>query len=210
MPRRILLASLSLPLLSLFATPATGQGAKSNTTKLFLGAELTGGSISSDEFGDDSESGAGLSLRIGYGFTSLFSIFLEGSGVNISADGETWVLGHGDLGARFHFSNERRSWAPFVEAAFTTRTGTREDFALTGPGGQVQRGKLEISGGAFTVGGGVLFFFGPKLALSTALKVSSGEFDTVTFNNVSVSGLEVDATSARVNVGLSWFPMRRQ
>lgn len=53
-----------------------------------------------------------------------------------------------------------------------------------------------------------------QLQLSLAIRLSSsvttwtvGEFSTIKFENVSVDGLNMDATSTRFNLGISWFPM---
>ena len=35
-----------------------------------------------------------------------------------------------------------------------------------------------------------------------------GEFTQVRFYNITVDGFEVDATSARFNLGFTWYPMR--
>jgi hypothetical protein len=36
-----------------------------------------------------------------------------------------------------------------------------------------------------------------------------GEFTRVQIDNVRIDGVEIDATSARFNMGLTWFPMGR-
>ena len=66
---------------------------------------------------------------------------------------------------------------------------------------------VEVSGSGFSFGGGFLYFFNPKWALDVGLNVTTGEFDTVKFDNISISGFEIDATSARLKVGVTWFPM---
>jgi hypothetical protein len=43
------------------------------------------------------------------------------------------------------------------------------------------------------------------VALNAGLKWTKGEFNKVKFENVSVEGLDIDATSARLNVGLTFF-----
>jgi hypothetical protein len=190
------------------AGPARAQ-TRSNTSKFFAALELGGGRIESDDL-DGSETGGGGTLRIGYGFTPLFSLYLEGTGATIDADGGQWTLSHGDLGVRLHFGNETRALIPFLDAAFTYRTITRDDLTIEDDEGNTLEGDFEIRGGAFSLGGGLLYFFNPKWALSTGLKWTTGEFDTVEFNNVSVSGFEIDATSLRLNIGVSWFPQLRR
>jgi hypothetical protein len=36
-----------------------------------------------------------------------------------------------------------------------------------------------------------------------------GEFSRIQVNNVTVDGFAIDATSARFNMGFTWFPMGR-
>jgi hypothetical protein len=52
------------------------------------------------------------------------------------------------------------------------------------------------------------YFFSPKWAFTGNVRFTTGEFDEIKFQNVSVSGLNSDATSARLILGFSWFPMR--
>jgi len=66
---------------------------------------------------------------------------------------------------------------------------------------------LEISGGGFTFGGGVKYHVAPAWALGASLRWTVGEFSTVKVNNVSVDGFEIDATSTRLTVGVTWRPM---
>jgi hypothetical protein len=195
-------ALLALPL------TATAQDAKSNTTGFSLGLAAAGAAIEFDEVDDESLSGGGATIRLGWGFNRMFTLFLEGTATSLDADDGEWTLGHGDLGGRFHFGGPSSALRPFLEAAFSFRSATNEDILFTDDGQTAQRGELEISGGGFSIGGGLLFYFNPKLALHTDAKFTSGEFDTVRFRNVSVSGFEVDATSTRFNIGLTWFPMR--
>jgi hypothetical protein len=66
---------------------------------------------------------------------------------------------------------------------------------------------LEISGGGLTFGGGIQYYVAPAWALGANLRWTVGEFSTVKFNNVSIDGFELDATSTRLNFGLTWRPM---
>ena len=42
-----------------------------------------------------------------------------------------------------------------------------------------------------------------------ALKWTTGQFSRVQVDNMSVDGFAIDATSARFNMGFTWFPMGR-
>jgi hypothetical protein len=179
------------------ATSAPGSaGAKG----WFLGAALNGSSISGDDLNDERESGGGLVLHAGFGFTPQLALFLEGTAAAMQSDGEgSWMLSHGDLGLRYHFTTGG-SFLPFVEGAFTIWSGLDDDADFGG-----EPGELEISGQGFTLGGGFLYFFTRRIGLLGNVKFTKGEFNKVRFENVSVEGFDIDATSARLNVGVTWF-----
>lgn len=140
-------------------------------------------------------------LQAGFGFNPQLALFLEGSAAAMQGDGEeSWLLSHGDLGLRYHFASAGRSFVPFVEGAFTVWSGLDDDASFGN-----DQGELEISGQGFSFGGGFLYFFNRRLALLGNLKFTNGEFNKVRFENVSVEGFDIDATSARINVGLTWF-----
>jgi hypothetical protein len=61
-------------------------------------------------------------------------------------------------------------------------------------------------GGGVSLGGGLNAHFTPSVAMSTAVTWTFGSFDRFQVGNVATNFLSVDATSARVNVGLVWFP----
>lgn len=109
------------------------------------------------------------------------------------------MLGHGDLGLRYHFASGG-SFVPFLEGAFTVWSAMDDDADFGG-----EPGELEISGQGFTLGGGFLYFFNRRAALLGDLRFTKGEFNKVRFENVSVDGFDIDATSARLNVGVTLF-----
>jgi hypothetical protein len=184
--------------LALWVPALAAQNApRSSTTKFFAGLGLNGSSIKAED-GDaeDRENGSGGQFQIGYGFTPRFALFIEGTSAGMtSSNGENdYILRHGDIGVRYSFANAAKAWIPFLDLAATGRSmlNSDEDFEATGQ--------------ALTVGGGLHYFFKPKWAFTTSLKVSVGEFDTGRVGSVSVSGFEVDATTTRVGLGVTWFP----
>jgi hypothetical protein len=162
---------------------------------------LNGSNISADDLDDEDESGGGLLLQLGWGFNPQLALFLEGNAAAMQSDDEdSWLLSHGDVGLRYHFAAAGRRFIPFVDGAFTALSGLQDDAQLGS-----QTGELEITGSGFTVGGGFLYLFSPRVALNLQLKVTKAEFNEVRFENVSVEGFDIDATSARFNIGVSWF-----
>ena len=70
-------------------------------------------------------------------------------------------------------------------------------------------GDLAILGGGISFGGGRQYFLSQKLALGGQFTRTTGAFTRVQIDNVTIDGVEIDATSARFNMGLTWFPMGR-
>lgn len=49
----------------------------------------------------------------------------------------------------------------------------------------------------------------PKWALGGSFKWTTGQFNRVRVDNVTVDGFAIDATSAQFNMGFAWYPMGR-
>jgi hypothetical protein len=179
--------------------------AQESTTRGFvIGAHFSGASLE-PENGDRSNAG-GAGLFFGYGFNRSFQIFLQLDGAEFDVedtdvDGK-WSMGHADLGVRYHFANSLRSWVPYVQGAFSARGVGIDDATILGQ----PETDVGFYGGAFTLGGGILFYFNQTLALDLQLLWSGGRFTDIRVDNVTVSGLEIDATSSRLNIGIDWWP----
>ena len=200
--------SLSIPAAAVAQQAAQTAAApiRSNTEKLMLSLAIGGTSIKSDEFENESESGGGFSMQLGWGFTRLFTLLVDASGSVMGDDDDEFVLGHGDLLGRFHFANPQRQWVPFVEGGISGRVAGQDDITIVDENGS-QEVDLEISGGGFTFGGGIQYHVAPAWALGAGIRWTVGEFSEVKINNVSVDGFELDATSTRLMFGVTWRPM---
>lgn len=185
------------------ATPLAAQEAQPyKTGGLSLGLYLNGTSVSNED-NDDIESGGGASLRIGYGFPMGLTLFIQGTGANVTTAGnsdDSYVMGHGDLGLRYGFRAFQKI-NPYVEAAFSGRTFTY----ATG----TQIGDIDLRGAAFTGGAGVEIYLARSVALDLGLLYSVGEFNEGKTTGGSWEDLGSDALSvntARFNLGLAWHP----
>jgi hypothetical protein len=181
---------------------------RANTSKLILGLALNGSGIQSEELTSSTESGAGLSGLLGWGFTKNFAILLDASAARIESFDGNFDLAHVDMSGRWHFVSSSHGFVPFVEVGYSGRAAIKQDVLLSDDAGTVYTGDLRILGGGITVGGGLEYFVAPTWALGGSFKWTTGRFDRVQFDNVTVDGLALDATSARFNVGFSWYPMR--
>lgn len=179
---------------------------RSNTTGLLVGLFLNGNAIDSDGL-DDAYTGGGFNAQLGWGFTPMFTIFVGVGGAQMSDDPEDFVLVHLELLGRFNFRSGEHAFVPFLEVGTSARAAG-QDNAIISVDGSSQTGNLEMAGSAITFGGGFNYFVAPTLAIGANLQISTGKFSTVEIDNVEIEGLELDATSSRLNVGLTWYPVR--
>ena len=181
---------------------------RANTSNLILGLSLNGSSISSDDLTMSTESGAGLSGQLGWGFTKNFAIVLDASAARIESLDGNFDLAHVDIAGRWHFVSRSHGFVPYVEVGYSGRAASKQDVLLTDDAGSVYTGDLTILGGGVSLGGGMEYFIAPKWALGGSVKWTTGQFNQVKFDNITIDGLAIDATSARFNLGFGWYPMR--
>jgi hypothetical protein len=195
------LAIVGLVLAQLQAT------AQESTTRGFnVGLHISGQGL--DVENDDESRGAGGGgLILGYGFNRIVQAFLQIDGAqfdvqNAAVEGD-WTMAHIDLGARFHFANSLRSWVPYLLAAISARAVGVKDGQINQ---STQAEEITFTGGAFTLGGGIMFYFNESWAADLQLLGSGGRFTEVRADNVTIGDLDIDASSGRFNLGVSWWP----
>jgi len=172
---------------------------------LHLGFHLQGGSLKVED--GDASGGGGAGVRVGYGFNRIFTLYLEADGLTVEAgDPEVfagkWALAHAEIGGRFHFANSLRSWVPFLEVAVGGR-GARVKNVTSGNEAWED---VNVTGGVFSVGGGLYAYFTQTLALEVGVKFSGGRFTKIDLGPLSLENLDLDAQSSRFKVGLVWWP----
>ena len=202
--RRPLALTASLVILAgLGARPVTAQ---SSTTRGFdVGIHFTGSTLKIED-GDNSNAGGG-GLWFGYGFNRTVQLFLQFDGtqfdVNDAAVEGDWTMGHADLGVRFHFANSLRSWVPYLQVATTARVVSVQNGVVNDV---AQADDVSLVGAGITLGGGILFYFNESFAADLQLAWTGGKFTRIEAGSVSYNDLNLDAQSARFNVGVSWWP----
>ncbi len=179
-----------------------------NTSGLMLGLSFDASSIRSDDFSASTESGPGAAAQIGWGISKNFAFVLDASGARISSLGGDYNLGHVDAGGRWHFVN-RSAFVPFVDVGYSGRALTKQDALLSDGSGTTYTGNVAVLGGGVSFGGGFEYFPSRSWALGGAFKWTTGQFNRVQIDNVTIDGFKIDATSARFNMGFTWFPMGR-
>jgi len=190
------------------AVPHSEQGdfqtPKSASTGFFVGVTYDGTAIVPTDNGISSatESGPGGSVVLGYGFTPRWSLYGVLSGASIASvdfDGR-YGLGHFDIGTRVHFLAGDHRVVPFLQVGLAGRA-VSEDFVIG-----TRTYSVTASGAGVEFGGGLNAHFTRGFAFSGGVTWMVGNFSTYKINDQNVGGSSVGATSARVQLGLIWFP----
>ena len=193
----------TLAALALSAAPLAAQAPAASSTKgFFIGAHLNGSSVTVEADEDETSSGGGAGLQLGYGFSPRIALFIDGTAAQLE---DEVVLAHFDIGVRYAFTSPTRRWVPSIEAAFSGRALAEEDAEFEG-----ETADVSLSGSGFTVGLGLQYYTAPSWAIGAGVKWTSGEFSSLKVDNVTVDGFEIDATSTRFNVGVTWYPQARR
>ena len=179
---------------------------RTNTSGLMLGLSFDASSIRSDDLNSRTESGPGIAGMIGWGITKNIALAIDASGAQISSVDGNYNLGHADIGARWHFVN-RTAFVPFVDVGYAGRALMKRDVTLTDALGNTSTGTLTYMGAGLSYGGGLQYFITPGVAFGGAFKWTTGRFSQVRFENLTVEDLQLDASSARFNMGFTWYPM---
>ncbi|MBT8488371.1 MAG: outer membrane beta-barrel protein [Gemmatimonadetes bacterium] len=196
---------LATAVAGLVALPGALQAQESTTRGFMLGAHLSGASLAIES--EDRNGAGGGGLTVGYGLNRNITLLVQLDGAQFdeqstgTVEGD-WRMGHVDFGVRYSFANSLRRWVPYLQGAFGYRSVSVQDPVVD----NAQREEVEISGGGLTLGGGVDIYFAQTFALDIQLLWTGGEFSTLRVDNVSATGFDVDATSARFNLGVAWWP----
>lgn len=174
---------------------------ESYTRGLYVDGMLGGSTVSYDE-SDGVDPGILFTGRIGYGFTDLFGIFVEfgGGGYSRKQDfsrslyEEDYVAGFFDLGAQFNIRSGKQ-WVPYAEISLN-------GFAA---GDEFENG---LSGGGFTVGGGVKYYITDAWALNGRVQLAGHELDTAEVRGQRLDDVNEAATTTRFAFGLTWYVLR--
>lgn len=173
---------------------------KSVTTGFFFAPHLLGATLVLDH--DPTEYGAGLGLAVGYGFSRLIAVYvaIDVAKIDIVDPGikGNYALGQGDLGLRFNFRDQSHRAIPYFDVAATMRLAQTT----------IDNVDKQISGPAFTVGGGLNYYFQPKVAFDVGLSYSPGKFDTFKLDGDETAGDNFDASGARFKLGLTFYPFK--
>jgi len=199
--KRTLIAAALLAGTALAAGDLDAQVSKNSG--FLLNLHLAGNSTTWDlpDTENETATGGGLGLGLGYGFGERFALVVNLDAANVKFDNDEddgeHALVHFDLGGRLNFGSTASAVRPYVNAFIS---GVAEG---EGEGDEA----VIISGGGFSVGGGLQYFFSPSFALDAALQTSFGEFTQIQVGDEST---EIDEDfkfrTARLQLGVTWHP----
>lgn len=201
------LLSLVLFALPLF-TPGAAVAQSSKTQGLVLGGHLEGGSMVVED--SDRSNGGGGGLVAGWVFGSGLGVFAQLDASNIDVRNQpdvagSWRIAHLDLGARYHFKRPSRTVVPYLQAAFSFQDVRVSEIAIVSP---TPTDELDLTGTAFTGGGGVMLHVTPSFAFDFQLLFSWGTLDGGEFDGEPLPDFgEFDIQSSRLNLGVAWWPV---
>jgi opacity protein-like surface antigen len=197
MKTRFIAAAAALCLLMAgVATPASAQPFQTpayKTSGFQLGAYLSGVGASYEE-SNETDSGGGLTFRLGYGF-GKFALYAAGTGASMESG--DYTLAHVDLGARYLFTDSRLR--PYLQAALT---GRASEIGFLG-------NSIEVRGAGPTLGAGLEYGLGRSAALDLGLNYTFGKYTEARLNNGPWEDLGSEGTqssTARVDLGVIWRP----
>ena len=191
--------------LAVTAAPLQAQ-VRSVTEGLRLNAHLTLHSMDIEDAVGEQE-GGGLGIAFGWGFSPRWMVFLAADGGGLETEFEDDAgLGHIDLGVRYSFAGEQKRWVPYIEAALTGFSRRIEGFSIEGDDFEI-----EHFGSGLSLGGGVQYYLTSAWALDGALRITGGELSQVAIDGGDREEMEeeIDASTTRVLLGVSWYPMKR-
>jgi opacity protein-like surface antigen len=161
-----------------------------DTQGFFIGASLLGAGWSLDDVDADAETGAGIGLRLGYNFNQNFGAFINLDGSSIDQDdGDSYGLGHFDLGVQWIFRSEEKRFRPLVRGSYL--------------GMAVSDDNIEISGSGFGLGLGALYFLTERLALDFSYTHSWVNISQLKIGSVAID-IDDNATTGRFFLGLTY------
>ena len=188
------------------------QAQQSNTEGLFLHIAATSTGFGSDLNLNnedirvfDGDQGVGLSLKAGYGFSPLFTLYLgysisgmerNGTDIPFWNDDNNYALGVLELGSRFTFRDGDKKFRPYASVTLASVAAVFDDEPET-----------SAKGGAISLGGGAQYFLSDVFALDAGLTLSPGNFSEIVFidNDVDVDD-DGGFFAARFSLGLTVYP----
>ena len=162
--------------------------------------------------GDPRDGAALVGFRVGYGLNRVVAPYAAGAYADVRSHGlaafDRVTFSHVDLGVRLHLPGGRRRWVPYGDLALTFWRVNDVDKDGEPTGAHF------TSAPTLSVGGGLAIYLTESWAVDVNVKAAGGAFKGVPVGHApsgvtrghSAAPLDLDATSVRLGVGLSWRP----
>ncbi len=198
-----------LPVLLCFGSVIEGSAQPAKPQGWVLGLGFGAAAVSFES--DPSDGAALVALRLGYGLNRIVTVYVGGAYADIRSHGleafDRMTFEHVDLGVRLHLAGGRR-WVPYADLALTFWPVS--DVLKSGEHTTSDFTSMPTS----SVGGGFAIYLSESWALDVNVKAAKGRFRDVPVGNIPAGGtsrhsgtrLHLDAASARLSVGVSWWP----
>ena len=174
--------------------PITPPPTSSSLGPLFVQIHFNSSAIVDEE--EDSGAGGGFGLKLGFPLIPALILFGGFDTAGIDLEDDTPDLDYRltvlDLGAQFNLGAGRRSFVPYLTAAYSRQSFTA-DVDLDDP---------TFTGSGFTVGLGAMYLFTPQIGLNANLDLTFGSLRLTEDDESFRTG------TGRFMLGLSWFPLR--
>lgn len=194
-----------LSFLLLFSLAISAQVKQRSTTKGFsaaISAHTLGWTSTYFQYLDEnSPSGYGGGIRLGYGVTEMIEPYIAIDFTTMGTkniDAQSYKMRHLDIGVRLNFVGNVHPVRPFVEAGYTSLKGTLKQ--VINGSGYVD---ADFYGGKPHLGGGVSWF--PSVPINLFAK---GIFTVGKKSNLDIDGVKSpdkpDVTTFRISVGVGF------
>ena len=148
---------------------------------------------------DGALGGIGFTLEASYGFNEHIQAFVNymlapsvDSGTDLI---ESYPVSQVGAGARFIFGGTTSQWRPYLQAAISQhKVSFDDDLGFSN----------ELSGLFTGIGGGILYYIQPNLALNLNAQLDYGTYDSITVDGQGVEGFEFDANTMRIMIGVRY------
>jgi len=194
---------------ALLAVPLFASAQQRNSSGFMLNVHMNVTSLAMEN-ADTAESGLGLGFRFGWGVTKNVTLFAGIDSATIITEDPTIVDGEyglmqANVGLIYNF-RPGRTMLPYLEGAMTGWRITSRVGSID-PAGNSVDGDVFTRGFAATLGAGLHYYFAPRLAANAALSVTTGHFGDLRVNDTRGHNTDFSATSARLGLGLTWYPI---
>ncbi|GAB5521244.1 MAG: hypothetical protein RhofKO_34950 [Rhodothermales bacterium] len=177
-----------------------------STTGFSLHLRTSGHGMAFD--GPSDADGMGLGLRLSYGFSERFAMYLGAEGAGLDGgrgleglgSKEEYGVAYVELGGRYSFRPTQRL-VPYADASLTI-------FGLGYDGtGSFDDQEITYGGLGLSMGGGVQYFITPTLALDTGMSFTPGSLLSRWVED-DHEDIDLKLVGARIHFGISVFPFR--